>query len=39
MRFVAQLDESGGGGIDFGGGLGYVFACARCAVGELVSQR
>ena len=31
MRFVALLEERGGGGINFGGGgIGYVFACNSC---------
>ncbi|AMV34644.1 hypothetical protein VN12_21140 [Pirellula sp. SH-Sr6A] len=31
MRFVALLEERGGGGINFGGGgAGYVFACTDC---------
>jgi hypothetical protein len=30
MTFVAQLDERGGGGINFGGGNGYSFVCKVC---------
>lgn len=31
MRFAVQLEEDGGGGIDFGdGGSGYGFVCSRC---------
>lgn len=31
MRFVAMLEERGGGGMNFGGGgVGYVFACTEC---------
>lgn len=31
MKFVAMLEEGGGGGINFGGGgIGYVFACVDC---------
>ena len=30
MTFVAQLEERGGGGINFGGGAGYAFVCRTC---------
>lgn len=31
MHFVAQLEERGGGGINFGGGgVGYAFVCGVC---------
>lgn len=31
MRFLVQLEERGGGGINFGGGgAGYAFHCPRC---------
>jgi hypothetical protein len=31
MRFVLQLEDAGGGGINFGdAGVGYVFLCGRC---------
>jgi hypothetical protein len=32
MRFIAQIESRGGGGINFGdAGVGYAFACTGCA--------
>ena len=30
MTFLAQLEERGGGGMNFGGGRAYAFVCSRC---------